>query len=100
MSLDHFSIEEILGLPLLFLFLLILLGSGAYATVYKVKRLSDGNYFALKKVKLLNLNEKERDNSLNEVRLLASIRDPNIISYKECFFDQNTSSLWYFSSMQ
>jgi len=59
-----------------------------------VKRLSDGAFFALKKVKLLNLNEKERENSLNEIRLLASIRDRNIISYKESFLDQGTSCLW------
>jgi len=59
-----------------------------------VKNKSDG-YYALKKVKLLSLSEKEKENSLNEVRLLASIRDRNIITYKECFLDQNSSSLWF-----
>jgi NIMA (never in mitosis gene a)-related kinase len=41
--------------------------------VYKVKRISDGNVYALKKVQLASLGEKERENSLNEVRILASI---------------------------
>jgi len=38
----------------------------------------------------MDLNEKEKNNALNEVRILASIRDPNIISYKEVFLTENT----------
>lgn len=39
----------------------------------------------MKKVKLLNLSEKEKQNALNEVRILASIRNPFVVSYKEVF---------------
>jgi NIMA (never in mitosis gene a)-related kinase len=39
------------------------------------------------------LTEKERQNALNEVRILASIQHPNIISYKESFFEDKTSTL-------
>ena len=63
------------------------LGEGAYSVVYKAKRKSDSQFYALKKVKMLNLSEKERENALNEVRILASIRNYNIISYKEAFID-------------
>ncbi len=49
-------------------------GEGAYSSVYKVKRKSDGCEYALKKVKLMNLSQKEKYNALNEVRILASIR--------------------------
>ena len=35
------------------------LGEGAYSTVYKVKRIVDNNIYALKKLKLLNLSEKD-----------------------------------------
>ena len=69
------------------------LGEGAYSTVYKVKRIIDNNVYALKKVKLLNLSEKEKQNSLNEVRLLASIKSNFVISYKEAFFDEKDSTL-------
>ena len=58
------------------------LGEGAYSSVYKVKRIADGNEYALKKVKLMNLSEKEKQNALNEVRILASIRHPNIVGYQ------------------
>ena len=42
---------------------------------------------------MLNLTEKERENALNEVRILASIDEPNVISYKEAFIDEATQSL-------
>lgn len=48
------------------------LGDGAYSSVYKVKRKEDGQYYALKMVNIFNLSEKERENALNEVRILAS----------------------------
>ena len=70
------------------------LGEGAYSTVYKVRRLSDKTEYALKRVKLGNLNEKERENALNEIRILASIRNPNVICYKEAFWENNSNSLW------
>ena len=34
------------------------LGVGTYSTVYKVKRVSDGKNYALKKVRLPNLSNK------------------------------------------
>lgn len=72
----------------LVLFYLMNQGEGAYSSVYKVKRLLDSKDYALKKVSLPNLSEKEKENALNEVRILASIRHPNIIGYKEVFFDE------------
>lgn len=62
--------------------------------MYKVKRIADGNEYALKKVKLMNLSEKEKQNALNEVRILASIRHPNIVGYKEVFIEEASNSLW------
>lgn len=40
------------------------------------------------------LTEKEKENSLNEVRILASIKHQNVVSYKEAFIDEATSTLW------
>ncbi len=60
--------------------------------MFQVRRLSDGEIYALKKVKMEDLTEKERTNSLNEVRILASIKHKNIISYKEAFIEENL--LW------
>ena len=69
------------------------LGEGAYSIVLKVRRNYDNNIYALKKVKLLKLSEKEKNNALNEVRLLASVKSSFVISYKEAFFDEKESCL-------
>ena len=55
------------------------LGEGAYSIVYLVRRLEDGQEYALKKVKIMNLSEKEKENALNEIRILASTKNPNIV---------------------
>lgn len=47
----------------------------------------------MKKVKMVKLSEREKQNALNEVRILASINHSNIIGYKEAFFEDSTSSL-------
>lgn len=41
------------------------LGDGAYSTVYRVLRNEDGQTYALKRVKLASLSQKEKDNALN-----------------------------------
>jgi NIMA (never in mitosis gene a)-related kinase len=39
------------------------------------------------------LSQKEKENALNEVRILASINDPHIVAYKEAFLTDNPSAL-------
>jgi NIMA (never in mitosis gene a)-related kinase len=66
------------------------LGTGAFSQVYKVVRKSDQKPYALKKVKMLKLTAKEKENALNEVRILASIRHPNVAGYNEAFYDDDS----------
>ena len=47
----------------------------------------------MKKVKMGALKTKEKENALNEVRILASIDHPNIVEYKEVFIDEPTNCL-------
>ena len=69
------------------------LGDGAYSVVYKVRRKEDSKIYALKKVNLANLSQKEKENSLNEVRILASVKSTFVIAYKEAFIDESDQSL-------
>ena len=69
------------------------LGDGAYSVVYKVRRKEDSQIYALKKVSLSNLSQKEKENSLNEVRILASVKSTFVIAYKEAFIDESDQSL-------
>lgn len=72
----------------------IYLGEGAYSSVYHVKRLLDQKTYALKKVKMVKLSDKEKENALNEVRILASIQHKCICAYHEAFIDDASQSLW------
>ena len=69
------------------------LGKGAFSVVLLVRRKEDNNIYAIKRVTISNMNEKEKLNALNEVRLLASISHQNIIGYKESFFEDSTQTL-------
>ena len=42
----------------------------------------------------MNLSEKEKENALNEVRILASVKSKYVINYKEAFWDNEAASLW------
>ena len=69
------------------------LGEGGFSKVYKVKRKIDNQIYALKKVQIMNLSEKQKSNSLNEIRVLASINNKYIVKYKEAFLDEKDSTL-------
>lgn len=69
------------------------LGDGAFSEVLQVKRKSEGAQYAMKKVKMGQLSDKEKLSALNEVRILASIQHPNVIGYKDAFFENLTGSL-------
>ena len=69
------------------------LGDGSYSVVYKVRRKIDNNIYALKKVRLQKLKDREKQNALNEVRILASIKSPFVICYKEAFIEESDKSL-------
>ena len=69
------------------------LGKGAFSTVSLVKRKQDNKIYALKCVQISKISIHERQNSLNEVRLLASINHKNIISYKESFYNEINQTL-------
>jgi NIMA (never in mitosis gene a)-related kinase len=70
-----------------------ILGKGAYSSVVLVKRYEDNKTYAMKRVKIGQLSYKDKQNALNEIRILASLSHINIIGYKEAFFDDITQTL-------
>ena len=78
-SMNDFFIEKILG-------------RGSFGSVYLVRRKQDQKIYALKTVTFEKLNKRDQENSLNEVRILASINHPNVIGYKEAFWDDSGNS--------
>ena len=69
------------------------LGKGAFGSVSLVRRKKDSQTYAMKRIRLIPLSEKEREISLNEIRIIASLSHQNIISYKESFLDESSKTL-------
>lgn len=65
--------------------ILVKLGQGSFGCVYKVKRHSDNQIYAIKKIPLTYGSRSDSKYSLNEVRLLASLQHPNVIGFQEAF---------------
>jgi serine/threonine protein kinase len=56
--------------------------------VFLCKHKADKNYYyALKKIKTIEIDEKERENIENELKILQKLRHINIVSYKDSFTD-------------
>ena len=68
----------------------IRVGEGTYSDVHKVQRISDGQIYALKRVKLFALQSVEQRNALNEVRILSQVESSHIIAFKQAFFEDHT----------
>ena len=69
------------------------LGKGAFSTVYLVRRKIDQKQYALKSIIMEKLKENEQQNSVNEIRILASISHSNVVGYKEAFFNDKNKTL-------
>lgn len=69
------------------------LGRGSFGSVSLVRRRADGLLYGIKQVVIGKMGTKEKENALNEVRLLASLSCKQIIGYKEAFFDDESQSL-------
>ena len=70
-----------------------ILGKGSFSIVYLVRRKEDKKEYALKSIIMDKLSENDQQNSVNEIRILASVSHPNIIGYKESFWDNKSKSL-------
>ena len=58
--------------------------------MFHVRRYADNLTYALKKVKMGKLSQKEKENALNEVRILASVHHRSICAYHEAFIDETS----------
>eukprot|EP01138_Halocafeteria_seosinensis_P002823 gb/GECG01002884.1/.p1 GENE.gb/GECG01002884.1/~~gb/GECG01002884.1/.p1 ORF type:complete len:1178 (+),score=233.70 gb/GECG01002884.1/:1-3534(+) len=60
-------------------------GKGSFGKAFLVERKADKEKFVLKQVNLSQMSRKERREAENEVKLLQSLRHPNIVAYEEAF---------------
>ncbi|CAI5717673.1 unnamed protein product [Peronospora farinosa] len=66
------------------------IGRGSYGSAYLVQdRTCLENRFVVKKIPMELLSAKEKDQSFHEVELLAKLKHPNVVEYKENFVADN-----------
>jgi non-specific serine/threonine protein kinase/NIMA (never in mitosis gene a)-related kinase len=64
------------------------IGSGNFGQVYLARHKRESKNYVIKRVKTRELNQKDLENTENEVRLLQKIRHTNIVAYKDSFVDR------------
>ena len=67
--------------------LLKFLGKGTFGAVYQARREADDKIYAIKKVDTRRMSAKERADAVNEIRVLASVSGPHVITFYEAFVD-------------
>ena len=69
------------------------LGKGSFGSVCLVTRKQDNKIYAMKRFNLSHSPKSEIESALNEIRLLYSLNHPNIIGYKDAFYDNPSFTL-------
>lgn len=57
------------------------IGKGTFGSVYKVKNIDTGDIYALKKIPYTNSDEKDKQNIINELRILKFCNCPFLLTY-------------------
>ena len=62
-----------------------LLGEGSYGKAFLCTDKSDNSQCVIKQINIQNMNEKDKQDTLNEAKILEKLDHPNIIKFKEVF---------------
>ena len=65
------------------------LGKGGFGSVYKVINKNDNKIYAIKRISIKGLNQKELDFIKNEANIISNIDNENIVKYHESFYDDD-----------
>ncbi|KAM5234752.1 serine/threonine-protein kinase Nek1 isoform 8-T9 [Hipposideros larvatus] len=61
------------------------IGEGSFGKAILVKSTEDGKQYVIKEINISRMSSKERKESRREVAVLANMKHPNIVQYKESF---------------
>lgn len=80
MSLNDFEVIKILE-------------KGNKISILKVKKKNDDSLYLLKTFYLSLLDKKSKQRAINEIKIISSLKHPNIVEFKESFFDKSSNTL-------
>ncbi|RMC17703.1 hypothetical protein DUI87_05367 [Hirundo rustica rustica] len=63
------------------------LGRGGYGKVYKVRNKLDGQFYAIKKIKIKKATRRDCMKVLREVKVLAGLQHPSIVGYHTAWME-------------
>eukprot|EP00607_Mallomonas_marina_P000565 CAMPEP_0182425402 /NCGR_PEP_ID=MMETSP1167-20130531/11842_1 /TAXON_ID=2988 /ORGANISM="Mallomonas Sp, Strain CCMP3275" /LENGTH=353 /DNA_ID=CAMNT_0024606111 /DNA_START=143 /DNA_END=1201 /DNA_ORIENTATION=+ len=69
------------------------LGSGSFGTVHKVRRHEDQEIYVVKIVRIAELQYKEQEEAINEVRILAQMDSPYVVRYYDSYIETDCLSI-------
>uniref|UniRef100_A0AAA9T045 non-specific serine/threonine protein kinase n=2 Tax=Bos TaxID=9903 RepID=A0AAA9T045_BOVIN len=61
------------------------IGEGSFGKAILVRSTEDGRQYVIKEINISRMSNKEREESRREVAVLANMRHPNIVQYRESF---------------
>ena len=61
--------------------------------ILKVKKKNDDSLYLLKTFYLSLLDKKSKQRAINEIKIISSLKHPNIVEFKESFFDKSSNTL-------
>ncbi|XP_024606295.1 serine/threonine-protein kinase Nek1 isoform X1 [Neophocaena asiaeorientalis asiaeorientalis] len=61
------------------------IGEGSFGKAILVKSIEDGRQYVIKEINISSMPSKEREESRREVAVLANMKHPNIVQYRESF---------------
>ena len=65
------------------------LGKGGFGSVYKVINKNDNKIYAIKRISIKGLSQKELDFIKNEANIISDIDNENIVKYHDSFYDDD-----------
>ncbi|XP_029057495.1 serine/threonine-protein kinase Nek1 isoform X4 [Monodon monoceros] len=61
------------------------IGEGSFGKAILVNSIEDGRQYVIKEINISSMSSKEREESRREVAVLANMKHPNIVQYRESF---------------
>ncbi|KAK3599925.1 hypothetical protein CHS0354_012567 [Potamilus streckersoni] len=61
------------------------IGEGAFGRAVLVKNKHDANQYVVKEINIIKMSPKEREDARKEVAVLAQLKHPNIVAYRDSF---------------